>query len=331
MKRASIILHALIICILIPYKVYSIGGASSRRPESSVYCSTEEDLLQQFCGPISFTQKGLCHFLRDIISHRAYAQEYLSYSFTHLIQFLEYGLKTNQKSLFIESTLRLFLNALKATDSVSCYAVMDITHQLPSLLKNSSALPPLLIPLVHENIKSALYETFIDKFQLFKTDIDHFFEEVTLNITRTLPQHTHQEELLNREKMCQMVVRFLETALLKTMWSAHDQEKAWDITKKISHNLSFLMDEGIITKDELDDLYKSLLESFCRFLKLSGSSLSDYALENIQRESHSTTLLLLCLEEQEEHLQTKRERLQEALMHLKARQLAERKGFLLNS
>jgi hypothetical protein len=136
-------------------------------------------------------------------------------------------------------------------------------------------------------------------------------------------------EAVSREQLKQIMIRFLEIALTKIIWTPVDQDRVWSSFKDISCHLAVLMERNMINKDELDYFFKSLLESFCRFLDLAGTELSDPLLETMKNEIISNSLLVCSLEEQEQQLQSKADRLLEVLWMVKARKVAQEKGMLV--
>jgi hypothetical protein len=89
-----------------------------------------------------------------------------------------------------------------------------------------------------------------------------------------------------------------------------------------------LKDQGIINQDDLDDLFKSLLERFCHFLDLAGSDLSMDVINSIKQDIVAGKLLFLELEEQEDFIETKAERLQRALLLTEAKVRARSFGII---
>lgn len=88
------------------------------------------------------------------------------------------------------------------------------------------------------------------------------------------------------------------------------------------------MKEDIINQDELDDLLKSLVERFVYFLELVGSDLSLETIEAIKQELEESTLVLNMVDEQEEFLETKIERIKSALLETEAKIHARQRGII---
>jgi hypothetical protein len=293
------------------------------------YCSTDSDLLQGFCTPIIFTRSGIDNFLRNSFNSGQYALVYLPYSFSHLIQFLEYGIATQQQPVFFESTIRLFLNKTKACRYICAPAFEELLIKLPDLLEEQTKIPETKFISISASVKDMLYDNFIKKFDLFKKDVDNFFNNLANDLTAVFRDHSTSATIASKEQFKQIIIRFLDIATLKLIWAVSDQDKVWTSVKTIANHLAVLEERHMINKDELDDLFKSLLESFCHFLDLVGTELSDQVLETIKKDAASGNLLLFTLEEQEQQLQSKRERVLEALCLVKARNYAKNRGIIV--
>ena len=98
--------------------------------------------------------------------------------------------------------------------------------------------------------------------------------------------------------------------------------------KVIAKNLTTLKEHNIINQDDLDDLFKSLLERFCHFLDLAGSDLSVEVIQKIKEDIASGNLMFLELEEQEDFMETKSERLGRSIIQTEAKVRARSYGII---
>ena len=131
-----------------------------------------------------------------------------------------------------------------------------------------------------------------------------------------------------QEQLKQMFVRFVELGLMKLVWSPHDQEEVWSSVKRISSQCVNLLEMNIISLDELDDLFKSLLERFCYFLDFGGSELSQEALEAMKNDVLSGDMFMFELEEQEQAIETKKDRMCDVLIETQAKIEAHKHGII---
>lgn len=306
------------------------------KPNNNQYSMTnsscelsEDEQLTMLCNPILFTRKGVSHFLKDIFSSRCYHEDFLPHNFTHFIEFLEHGKATNQTKLYVQSTVRLFSNKLKCSRYVTAYAFCDMVEKLPDLLDGYfREQPTSALTRFKNSVKKTLYDWFLSKFSLFQSEPDDFFEGLSEDIATQIARSATVEERVENERLRQSLIRFLEIGLNKLVWSPFDQEEVWESVKAISFKLTTLMEYDIISHDDLDDLFKSLIERFTIFLELTGSDLSLEMIDKIKEDITQGQLLLFELEEEEEFIETKSERMLNAVMGTRAKILAQEYGLI---
>ncbi len=323
----------ILIILLISLLIHTATAQDNQyfRDESTIaYSPMHQDPLRLFCQPIKFTQSGIQHYLHNIYSHPAYARDFLPHSLSDFIQFLNYGKNTNQSRLFMVSTFRLFLNKVKATPYLSAYAFCDMLDQLPLLKDYCINEDKNYVLSLQKTLKNIFFSFFLSKFNFFKENPDQFFDDISNEIINAVESKSIKREV-ECEQLRQIIIRFLENCFHKLIWSPFDQEEVWISVKNISFKLTSLMENGIICAEELDDLFKSLLESFCHFLNITGSELSPDVIEMIKEDISNGNLLLLTLEEQEDTIESKPERLMRALIKTDAKIQARLQGFITES
>ena len=298
-------------------------------PVQEEYLCESDKILESFCMPLKFTRSGIRCFLKHTFSREEYAEEFLPHNFCHLIEFLEYGNHSEQNNLYIQSTIRLFTNKVKACNYVSADAFFNVIERFPTLLKNHFVKkPPSLLADAQNAIKRILYTTFLSKFSFFKKDPDSFFEDLSGDIAEALHNSSFVQTQVDLELLRQGIIKFLEITLNKVIWTPLDQDEVWTSVKAISFKLEELVDHAIINQDELDDLFQSLLERFIHFLDLAGSELSLNLINTINNEIDEGKVLFLTLEEQEEFITPKAERLRKALEKTETKILARAQGII---
>jgi hypothetical protein len=288
-----------------------------------------DKLLDVFCRPVRFTRSGMRCFLKHTFSRREYAEELLPHNFGHFIEFLEFGKESKQNMLYIQSTIRLFSNKVKSCEYVCIDTVDNLLDRLPGLLESYFVKKPVsLFAEAKNTIKRILYSTFLSKFSFFKQNPDTFFDELSSDILTELGATNFVQTYVDKEQLRQNIIRFLELTLNKVIWTPLDQEEVWTSVKAVASRLEDLVKHEIINQDELDDLFQSLLERFLHFLDLAGADLDPHVITLIEKDIESGNLLFLQLEEQEEYLQPKVERLHKALKKLEAKIIAHQQGIL---
>lgn len=309
-----------------------IGSVSSMIYPIGYRTEIDDDFLIACCIPLDFTQpRSIHYFLRNVFSNKRYTQEYLPFNMcSHLMQFLEQGKKSKQKAVYMESTLRLFYNCLKRAPFVCNKAFSEMLDIVPVIIKSSCRVydDSLLYADVEKNMMGIFIPTFVSQFSFFKSNPEEFLKNLSHEVALMVENSFKAHDKGAQEQLKQMYVRFLELGVMKLLWSPGSHVESWESVKRISIQLSDSFEMGLITADELDDLYKSLLESYCRFLDLSGSELSNSLIDTIKEDICSGNLLMFELEEQEEFIETKRERMLDVLLETEAKVEARMRGII---
>lgn len=289
---------------------YTLEVENNTRPSPQYY---EDNALKIFCSPISFNQEGFEWYIRSIYNNPIYAKQVLPYNLKcHMEQILHYGIHSKQQVPFAHAVLQLFNNKIKACPFITATAMEELLDYLPNALSYYYQDPSYLQEITR-SIKDTLYALFLHDYQSFEQDPDAFFDTVSLQIYKTIGTTEQSAQAMNKDQLQAILIRFLETTLIKIIWSPLDQQDVWTVTKKISQQLKVLHDNNLITTDHLNDLYTSLIESFCRFLEIAGSELNLTVLDAINQDIMAQDLLLFTLEEQEEEIQTKADKVRTAL------------------
>lgn len=282
----------------------------------------EKDFLYACCLPLDFNQPRSIHgFLKQLLSNKRYVQEYFPYNSTaHLMQFLKHGKELKNNATYMESSLRLFYNCMKRAPFICSRSFSEFLDTVPALLNtvskghNSYA----FFDTIEQNMMGVFVPTFINHFPLFKADPEEFFNKLSHQLRLMIEQSFNVQDHVAHEQMKQMFVRFVELGLLKLMWDPYNYDDLWKSVKQIAVQLEQVMQMGLMTLDELDDCYKSLLESLYRFIDLNSADLPLTLVEAIKEDLASQQLLLLELDEQEAALETKRDRMIGVLIELEA-------------
>lgn len=289
------------------------------------------DNMMNLHMPIVFSNNGLQHFFKQIYSHPRYAQEILAHDFTHMLQFLTYGKKMGQKRAYAKSVLRLFTNKLKSTPFVNGYAFLHMLQALPPLLNDYFVTFRLndLDP-AKAVINNLLFSTFSTKFDELKKDPTSFVNSLSENIVTSLNTRFPVFEDVSAEELRKSLLLFLEIGTSKLVWAPQEEVDTWELCKKISNEVALFVDANIIADpDDLNDLYISLIERYCYFIDISNSDLSTDFFTKVQHNIASESLLMLDMEESEDSIETKGERLMRALTEGEAKARARDMGILV--
>ena len=135
--------------------------------------------------------------------------------------------------------------------------------------------------------------------------------------------------MITPERVRATCMRFLSCTTDKIIWSPSDQAETWRSFKKIGDNFHALHLKKVIP-DELDanELYWSLIERYCHFLKLTGTRLSLDTCKIIKQDLADRTIPWLLQKEQESVLETKMDRLTVAVLETEAKIHAHSQGII---
>lgn len=198
--------------------------------------------------------------------------------------------------------------------------------------------------------KDILYDAIYLQFSELKRDPEAFFDQLSDTIATALlddsvestaeafshkisaaveQAYSLDAELINIEKLRQTIVRFLEVTMNQIIWSPRDGVGVWSSVKQIANNLHDLLDADIFDDpDDLNDLYWSLMHRFCFFLDLHGAGMPIDVYEAIQSDLNANSIALLTLEEQEEFMETKANRLSRVVAENVAKIKAQQHGLV---
>lgn len=332
MKRSRLIRAIISSLLALPLSITATRPLRrSLKKESTpvVPVSLETTMLTYFAQPVSLTPTGIKKFLSQTYNHHDYALEFLPNNFSHFLQFLRKGKDTHQKRAYVQSVFRLFGNKLKSTSYINAYAFSSVLQELPHLLadyfieikatKNTAAL--------QTHVNEMLYSRFLSQFQSFKNNPVEFLDTLSQDIVSAIEQQepSTPNDPVSIEELRKTMLIFLEVALNKLIWNPKDEDETWRSVKNVADELSILFEHNIIVdQEDLNDLFRTLIERYCTFIDIAGTELSPDFFDRIKKDIDSQSLLLLDLEEEEE-VESKCERLLRSLTQAQQKVLFKRK------
>lgn len=263
---------------------------------------------EQYGLPGSVFDIGISRFLKDVFNSPEYTQSFLPNNFTHFKELIDYGKKTSQSAPYYKSVLRLFVN--KPLSYVNAYAFADLISVLPDLLHNQMSLAKSQkLQGIKDIVNEMLYTAFLSHFPDFKANPGAFLDDLS-------------QEIEDAVELRKLLMLFLQSTISKLVWSPEDQIQTWNLTKILGRHLQELHNQSMIAdRDDLNTLYVILIERYCFFLDITNESLTPAFFQQVKDDVMGNGTPLLQLEEQEELLQTKTERLMNCLMHGQAKAL----------
>lgn len=276
--------------------------------------SHEDQILCTFLDKISFTQQGVKTFFEQTFNQKDYGKIFLPHNFSHIEQFLIYGKQTEQKYDFYEGVFRLFTQKFKSApyiDSESCASFLESNKEF------FAHLFPEEQPL-WQGIKKILWDNFCKKFSFFKSDPSTFLE----NIAQEIDEHIALKAT-TPERLRSVFMRLLTSTIDKLAWVIDDQYQTWTVFRSIGESITYLHEQGALPNEQdCNELYWGLVERYCYFLELNGSSLKQETCAMIKQDLLTGKVPWLTTKEQEQSVTTKAERIVQALLETEAKILA---------
>jgi len=281
--------------------------------------------------PITFSPEGLNGFIKNVYNLPKYGTEILPNDFSHMLQFLQYGIDADLGVSFAQSVFKLFGNKLKSASYVNAYVFADTLAPLESILKNYFSAPKTRPKQVLKTtINDVLYSSFLSQFDFFKRDPKTFFNNLSGEILTSLGHElASTQKEIQKEQLRQTAIRFFELCASKLVWSPEDATEMWRTVQLISKRLAHLMKHNIISDvDHLDDLFWSITHRFCFFVDLFGSDLPLAFYQNIRQDLIRKKGVLCKLEEQEKLITSKTEHIMKAVTTGEAKARAREVGII---
>lgn len=304
---------------------------SVNTPISSAYTDDNtHEIIRKLGMPIDPTVDGISEFIKKTYNQPEYGKDLLPNSFDHLEQLLYNALQTKQPRAYVQALMRLFGNKLKTSEYVNSYALEHLLDQMPALMHSYfKASSPLPLDTLHTKINTMLYETFLHKFSDFKNNPDNFFDNLAQEIVNTTQAQLQKPTDISVEELRKTTLIFLEIAVGKLIWSPDEATESWKSVKQIGNHLVTIFDYDIIgDPDDLNDLFITLTERYSFFLDLTSSHLKPSFFAFVREDLAADIPLMLSMDEQEEHIESKYQRFQRSLTLAHAKLQAYQQGIV---
>lgn len=254
--------------------------------------------------------------------------------------FVDFWFTANEVNLDLEKAytcLRLFYNNVKSCETVDDTVVDQVLETMPKLFDRYFEVSPTEIGelnIVRESVEDLLLERFTDQFDAFQVEPDVFINKISSDISgivksRIMFIRQEEEERELKEKLRNIIIRFADLMVSKSIWYEEYYERIWATVTSIADNLHKLGTRGVINdQDNLDELWDSLVKRFVWYLDFRGSALPVDFYEQIEEDLKNNVQLFLELDEQDDGIITKKELIQDAVIRAKAKAIAFEKGLM---
>ncbi|MBP6869258.1 hypothetical protein KBC04_00005 [Candidatus Babeliales bacterium] len=277
------------------------------QPTSTPSKDQNLDLFSYFLRPINFSKEGITHYFKYTYNHDNYTQ-YLPYSFSHMIEFLEFGQEHEQSEVYAKSIIKLFLQKIKGCDFINSYNMITAMPKIADALapyvekKEASFLDEL-----QKSLKARFSNIFSTYFSYFQKSPDAFLDALSEQIAKKTNEVQTQQHV-EVEQIKKDVQRFLETCMNKLIWSPTDGYEAWVSINELATKAEMFLDRKLLSDvDALDDICWSLLHRFAYFIEVSADEIPEDVFVKIVHDIYNEKLILLAIDEQEELITGKKD------------------------
>lgn len=298
------------------------------------------DEQEKACADSIFS-RSFSQYIGEVYNKQNYATMF-SQDGTHLVDFLQLSDELCLSSTTLYVGLRLFHNKMKSCevidDTVILQIIEPIGKHLEKYFEEQELEHKTNLSFLRKHTEELMLAKFTDHYATFQQEPDVFLSNLSEEITKQFKQEVShieknfkdsQEKFEARERLRTITIRFLETALSKTMWPTQSYEGIWFSFQTIAHDLQALGTRGVINHmDDLDSLLWSHTHRFCFFLDVFGSHLPLEFYEEVETDLNNREVYFLEEKEQDACIKTKKETLEQALIKGKMKAVAYSRGIV---
>ncbi len=292
-------------------------------------------------SPDTMFTRGFSQYLSDVYNKQNYASM-LSQDGTHLVDFLQLSDELNLNHTTLYVGFRLFHNKIKSCEVIDDTAILQMVEPIGKYLERhfeeNETHYKTNLNFIRKHTEELMLAKFTDHYAKFQEEPDVFILNLSEEITKEFKQEftnfeksikVQQEKAEARERLRNLTLRFLETALGKTIWSTQSYEGIWHSFQAIAFDLQALGVRSVVNHmDDMDSLLWSHVHRFCYFVDLVGSHLPLEFYEEIEGDLNNKLIYFLEEKEQDAYIKTKKETLEEALVKGRMKAVAYSKGIV---
>lgn len=271
--------------------------------------SHEEMVLSFFLEPIQFTKDGIERYFKYMYNHEQYPQ-FLAHDLSHMLQLLDYGVKSNNSYAYASAVIHLFSQKIKCTQYVNAYGQHEFLEHfaqnvLPYLQKPGAQ--STFVEKAQKTIKDYLSSMMSKYFSFMQKQPDEFLDVVSEQVAK-INYAKNLDEAVQDEHLKKDIVKFLDLLATKTMWDVQELDMVWINMHAISQVWYQLFEKNIINDvQDYNDLCWSLMTRFCHLVEISKDEIDVLQIQNIIQDIESKEYILFYTQEVEDAVTTKKE------------------------
>ncbi len=244
---------------------------------------------------VKISVSGLKCFFKHKFNHPKYSKDYLPNNFSDLNKFIRFGRQTKQSCQYINLIIKIFNQKLKSIEFVSERELINFISILSESLEYyfSDCAQKSQLSGKNSEIYHMLYSEFATRYSYFTTEPEEFLST-----------------LADKIELKFTILRFLECATSKFLWSPDDQKNSWELFKQLCNNIYNLRNKKIfLDLDNINDLINSAIARFELLIDISGSEIPSSVYHEALVDVESGSLPWLEIEEYDEAITSKKDNL----------------------
>lgn len=255
-------------------------------------------------------------FITKTYNQTDYAKT-LSQDGRHITDLLSAANMLNLTAEELYTGLRLFKTKLQRVEVIDDTVTSHILRALPSELEGYFPLQPSTQKKTGahaQQIESTLLDGLTNHLQQPSQQLDQFLTDVSHKIAGSLTAPHETDEHMMRERLRQMVLRFVEQLISKTMWYPQHHEGIWQSFLNCAHNIHLLCDSRVINHmDDRDEIHWLLCQRFATFLDQYGAALPLSFYDTVESDLHKHMIPFLESAELDAGISPKKQSILDAL------------------
>lgn len=266
--------------------------------------------------------------IQSAMENPNFATEIFPDDFSCLYGLLGLGKTMQYSPTFAVSVFTTFGHITHGSPYINAYAMRDLLKDLPDLLHNylkNNSKNSSFIDSIKSNVNDFLYSKFTSKYTSFKNDPEKFLQTISGDVTVMIASD------LNMAGLEVQLVRFLELAISKLIWSPEEYKESWESVKLMSEYLAELVNKNVLTNgNHFNDLSWALVQRYANYLGTFIETIPSSFYQEIRNEISQKDLILFGLDENKHTItQSKYALLNRKLFECEARSKAIEKGVIL--
>ncbi len=235
--------------------------------------------------------------------------------------------------VYASTILKLFHDKLKAAELIDDCVIDRTLSELPTMLGGFFKAEQTETGRMQDNVRRMLLASFTSHLSTLTNNggnlLDSLATRVAGDVTKELSKK--QSEAENVVRLRHLVIRLSENMIGKAGFSYTSYEGFVPSLRSIAHQITRLVDAGIIDHaDDYDSLLWSLVHRACFFLDLAGSAFPLAFYEELEADLADGEILFLEDAELDEHIVSKKQTFAEAVAKAKLKAIAYHRGGIIS-